>query len=107
MSSAAVPETSSPSNLDEEVSRHHLAERLRALGDPTRLRLLAALRAAPQQRACVSELTDATGLPQPTVSRHLQILHRAALLVRARNGTHTYYQVSTSALQAVTDDLID
>ena len=82
-----------------------MTERLRALAEPTRLRLLTALRAIPQQRACVTDLTRATGIAQPTVSRHLQVLHRAALLTRTRDGSRTYYQLDTAALQSVADTL--
>ena len=82
-----------------------MTERLRALADPTRLRLLTALRAVSQQRACVTDLTRATGLAQPTVSRHLQVLHRAALLTRTRDGSRAYYQVDTEALQSVAETL--
>jgi len=82
-----------------------LAERLQAVADPTRLRLLAALHAMPHQQGCVSELTAATGLAQPSVSRHLQILHRAALLHRSKHGSRTYYQLSVPALHDIADDL--
>ena len=84
----AAPEPGSPpARADCALPEHDMTERLRALADPTRLRLLAALRAVPQQRACVTDLTRATGLAQPTVSRHLQVLHRAALLTRTRDGS--------------------
>jgi len=82
-----------------------LAERLQAVADPTRLRLLAALHAMPHQQGCVSELTAATGLPQPTVSRHLQVLHRAALLRRSKHGSRTYYQLNVPALHDLACDL--
>jgi ArsR family transcriptional regulator len=82
-----------------------LADRLKAVADPTRLRLLDAVRSLPQQRGCVSQITAATGLPQPTVSRHLQVLHRAALLHRTRHGSRTFYQLSNQALESVARDL--
>jgi len=44
-------------------------------------------------------------LPQPTVSRHLQVLHRAALLHRSKHGSRTYYQLSVPALHNLADDL--
>ena len=82
-----------------------LADRLQAVADPTRLRLVAALHAMPHQQGCVNELTAATGLAQPTVSRHLQILHRAALLHRSKHGSRTYYQLSVPALHDLADAL--
>jgi len=39
------------------------------------------------------------------VSRHLQVLHRAALLHRSKHGSRTYYQLSISALHDIASDL--
>jgi len=50
------------------------AELLLAVAEPTRLRILNCLAAAP---LFVSDLQAVLHLPQPTVSRHLQILRRA------------------------------
>ncbi len=53
------------------------AELLLAIAEPTRLRILNCLAAAP---LFVSDLQAVLGLPQPTISRHLQILRRAELV---------------------------
>jgi ArsR family transcriptional regulator, arsenate/arsenite/antimonite-responsive transcriptional repressor len=50
---------------------------LLTLAEPTRLRILNCLAAAP---LFVSDLQAVLDLPQPTVSRHLQILRRAQLV---------------------------
>ncbi|MGH9190390.1 MAG: ArsR/SmtB family transcription factor [Acidimicrobiales bacterium] len=55
---------------------------LRALSDPTRLRLFLALR---ERERCVSDLVAAEGLAQPLVSHHLRKLAGAGL-VRARRA---------------------
>jgi ArsR family transcriptional regulator len=47
------------------------------LAEPTRLRILNCLAAAP---LFVSDLQELLDLPQPTVSRHLTVLRRAALV---------------------------
>ncbi len=52
----------------------------------------------PTQQACVKELTQATGLAQPLVSHHLQILRRALLVTSTRHGSHVYYQFDASAV---------
>jgi ArsR family transcriptional regulator len=44
----------------------------KALSSPIRLRLLAAMQAAPAGEACVCDLADEVGVSQPTVSHHLQ-----------------------------------
>ena len=53
--------------LDQEASET-LARIFRALGDPTRVRLLSLIATADGREACVCELTDPIGLSQPTVS---------------------------------------
>ncbi len=50
---------------------------LQTLAEPTRLRILNCLAAAP---LFVSDLQELLELPQPTVSRHLQVLRRADLV---------------------------
>ena len=52
-------------------------ELLQAVAEPTRLRILNCLAAAP---LFVADLQEVLGLPQPTVSRHLQILRKADLV---------------------------
>ena len=50
---------------------------LTALAEPTRLRIVNCLTAAP---LFVSELQAILGVPQPTVSRHLRVLRDAGLV---------------------------
>lgn len=50
---------------------------LLTVAEPTRLRILNCLAAAP---LFVSDLQDVLDLPQPTVSRHLQVLRKADLV---------------------------
>jgi ArsR family transcriptional regulator len=52
-------------------------ETLLTVAEPTRLRILNCLAAAP---LFVSDLQAVLDLPQPTVSRHLQVLRRAELV---------------------------
>ena len=52
-------------------------EILLTVAEPTRLRILNCLAAAP---LFVSDLQDVLDLPQPTVSRHLQVLRKAELV---------------------------
>jgi ArsR family transcriptional regulator len=50
---------------------------LLTIAEPTRLRIVNCLAAAP---LFVSDLQAVLGLPQPTVSRHLQVLRREGLV---------------------------
>jgi len=90
MTTATAPADQNLDGVATPEHWQHLAARLQAFADPTRLRLLAALRTRPDQQACVKELTQATGLAQPLVSQHLQILRRALLVHRTRHGSHVW-----------------
>ena len=67
--------------IDQE-SAERLAAALRAIADPSRLRLLSLIQAQPDHEACVCHLTEPLGLAQPTVSHHLKVLHESGLLER-------------------------
>ncbi len=64
--------------------------KLKALADPTRLKIVALLA---QRPFCVCELTVALGLSQPTISRHLQQLEAAGFLVSERQGSWVIYHL--------------
>lgn len=82
-----------------------LATLLRAIGDPSRLRLLHALE---QGELTVSEITEITGLSQPRVSRHLKLLCDARLLRRARDQNEVYYRANTEeARRALVEHTLD
>lgn len=70
-----------------------LAHRIKALADPTRLRLLSIVAASEDQEACVCDLVEPVGLSQPTVSHHLKILSEAGFLSRTRRGSWAYYRL--------------
>ena len=76
-----------------------LAGLFRALGDPGRLRLLSFLASQPGGEACVCNLTEPLGLPQPTVSHHLKVLSDAGLVERERRGTWMYYRLCLERLE--------
>ncbi|MEI4272585.1 metalloregulator ArsR/SmtB family transcription factor [Klenkia sp. LSe6-5] len=78
-----------------------LARTLKALADPTRLRLLSLVAAHDGGEACVCDLTDPVGLSQPTVSHHLKVLVDAGLLTRDKRGVWAYYAVVPGALDSV------
>lgn len=78
-----------------------LARILRALADPTRLRLVSMVAARQGGEACVCELTDPLGLTQPTISHHLKILVGARIFTRDKRGKWAYYALVPGALDAV------
>jgi DNA-binding transcriptional ArsR family regulator len=72
-----------------------IAERFRALGDCSRLRLMVELAAG---ELSVSELIQSTGLTQANASRHLQTLAAAGLLRRRKEGACVFYQVAEPSI---------
>src|SRR3954452_2369832 len=77
-----------------------LARTLKALADPTRLRLVS-LVAAHGGEACVCDLTEPVGLSQPTVSHHLKVLVDAGLMTRDKRGVWAFYALVPGSLDAV------
>ncbi|MFC5380970.1 metalloregulator ArsR/SmtB family transcription factor [Aquipuribacter nitratireducens] len=78
-----------------------VAARLKALGDPVRLQLVAMLLAAEGREACTCDLAPGVGLSEPTVSHHLKQLLQAGLVTKERRGTNVYYRPEPEALRAV------
>jgi len=61
---------------------------LRAVAEPSRLRILDTLREGEQR---VVDVVDATGLSQPNVSKHLACLHDCGLVARDKRGREVFY----------------
>lgn len=83
-----------------------LARSLKALADPTRLRLISIVAASESEEACACDLTEPVGLSQPTVSHHLKVLVDAGFLTRTQKGTWAYFRLVPGALDAVSRLLI-
>jgi ArsR family transcriptional regulator len=82
-----------------------LARLLKALADPTRLRLVSMVAAHEGGEACVCDLTAPLGLTQPTISHHLKILVDAGIFSRDKRGVWAYYALRPDALRALADVL--
>jgi len=72
----------------------HLLAALRAVAEPTRLRLVVL---CARGELTVSELTQILGQSQPRVSRHLKLLCEAGLLDRFREGSWVFYRLCQSS----------
>jgi ArsR family transcriptional regulator len=79
----------------------HVARKFKALGDPTRIRLLSLIAAHDGGEACICDLTDPVGLAQPTVSHHMKHLADAGLITREQRGKWAYYSIVPDALTAL------
>lgn len=94
-----APLASTPEFPVEDAVR--LAIRLKALADPTRLRLIAFMLSQPGREACTCDLAPVVGLSEPTVSHHLKTLERAGLVSKERRGMSVHYAVETNAIRAM------
>jgi DNA-binding transcriptional ArsR family regulator len=68
-----------------------IAQRFRVLAEPMRIKLLDRLR---EGDATVTELQQAVGASQQNVSKHLNILHNAGMVDRAKDGNHARYSIA-------------
>src|SRR5947207_13749582 len=90
--------------LDREASEQ-LADRFKALADPTRVAIVNSLSAADE--VCVCNLTATFHLSQPTISHHLKVLREAGLVDASRRGTWAYYSLRKDVLKRLTQGLLE
>ena len=79
-----------------EDARTALADRFKALSDPTRVAIVNCLAGADE--VCVCVLVDEFGLSQPTISHHLRVLREAGLVEATRRGTWAFYRLVPEAV---------
>ena len=84
---------------DDAISQARL---LKALADPTRLRILSLL-SRHEGEVCVFEIVESFTLEQPTISHHLRILRDAGLVDCRKKGLWAYYYVRREALGRARD----
>ena len=82
----------------EPAAAEQLARGFKALGDPTRVRLLSLIAATDDGEACICDLIEPVGLSQPTVSHHMRLLVDAGLVIREQRGKWAYYGIVRGAL---------
>ena len=81
-------ETQSSGSVPDDASVERAANLFRALGDPSRLRLLSRL---VEKRHCVGDLAEAEGEAMSTISQRLRVLRGENVVVRRRQGKHILY----------------
>ena len=67
---------------------------IRALADPTRLRIIALLE---KDELSVNELQEVTHMGQSRISTHLGLLQDAELVQSRREGKRTFYKINDGA----------
>lgn len=89
-----TPKSLSPAMMDQ------VAERFKALAEPTRLSLLHALQSG---EMAVGDLVASTGLSLANASKQLQQLHAAGFVSRRKDGLFVYYALADNDVLALCD----
>lgn len=98
--SCCTPLARTPLSADEAAD---LADLLKAIADPTRLRLISLIQSHDGGEACVCELTGPLGRTQPTVSHHLKVLTDAGIIERQKRGVWAYYKAVPATLRTIAE----
>src|SRR5512137_556408 len=79
----------------------HLAQTIKALSDPIRLRIIFLLQS--EGELCVCDLMAVLKLPQSTISRHLAYLKRTCWVDARRSGVWMHYRLRRENCQLCRD----
>lgn len=94
---------SSGRSLTEDDAAH-LAEVMRGLASPVRLRILSVLREGP---TTVTELSERLDAGQAAVSNHLRLLRHLSLASGERQGRHIFYSLFDEHVADLMDQAVD
>ncbi len=84
---------------DQDIAR--FADMFAALGTEPRLRIVRLLLSAHPDGMVVSDLQSELGIPNSTLSHHLDKLKNEELVTVKREGTYLWYRANTEALQGL------
>ena len=82
------------------IQLNHL---FKALNDPTRRSILELLK---QKDLTAGEIADQFNISKPSISHHLDILKKAALVVAVKEGQYIYYSINTTVMDEMIKWLI-
>jgi ArsR family transcriptional regulator len=83
-------------NVDDDSQQvfERAAELFAVLSTPIRLRIISELC---QDEKNVGQLLQCIGVAQPNMSQHLNILYRAGLLAKRRQGSQMFYRIADAS----------
>ena len=76
----------------------------KALGEPTRLKILRLLSVRPMY---VCELESVLGISQPRISQHLRVLKEATILRETKEAQKTFYMLNWDIMEGVINDFLE
>lgn len=87
-------------NADDEMQQvfDKAAELFAVLATPIRLRIISALC---QGEKNVGQLLERIGVSQPNMSQHLNIMYRAGLVGKRRQGAQMFYRIADESVVQV------
>lgn len=77
---------------------------LKAVADPTRLRILCALSAV---ELCVCDIAASLGLSESAVSHQLRVLRESRLVAHRKDGRIVYYRLNDSHVNALISSALE
>lgn len=97
---------SSGGDLDmaSEPLFERIADRLKAMADPTRLKILHTLQ---RGEMCVTTILHEVGGSQANVSKHLSVLRRAGIVDCRREGVNAYYRIVDATVFSICRSVCD
>ena len=84
-----------------EEQAGELADVLKAMADPARLRLLSIIASSPGGEACACDFAEPLNRSQPTVSHHLTQLVQAGLITREQRGKWAWFRINDERVAAL------
>ncbi len=79
-----------------------ISEKLKALGHPARLQIIVGI----MENECnVSQIQEALGLPQSTISQHLKTLKSSGIIRGRKEGTKICYRVIDTTVRQIMEIL--
>lgn len=91
----------------DETQASELADVLKALADPVRLRLVSIIATADAGEVCACDLPAMVERSQPTVSHHLSLLVNAGVLEREQRGKWAWFRLRQERLVALGGALVN
>lgn len=92
--------------MTKKLDLGRLAQRLEALGDPTRLAVYRTLVRAGRGGLPVGRIQERTKVPRSTLSHHLHKLIAVGLVSQERQSTTLICRANYSAMRQIVDELV-
>jgi DNA-binding transcriptional ArsR family regulator len=86
------------SSLVEDSIAYEMSELFKALGDPTRIKLIYALA---QKELCVHDLTQVLNMGQSAVSHQLRYLRNLRIVKRRKEGKTVFYSLDDNHVEQI------